>query len=99
MKIYKLAGLLLCIGLFQTLTAQTDQEEARINNFTAAAMFQTKGISTIPNLTLGKPAFTFDLMVGRKLSFEPQFGFQPQVNHGPLYSGGDIKLCQQINSD
>ena len=75
MKIYKLAGLLLCIGLFQTLTAQTDQEEARINNFTAAAMFQTKGISTIPNLTLGKPAFTFDLMVGRKLSFEPQFRF------------------------
>jgi hypothetical protein len=35
----------------------------------------TKGISTIPNLTLGKPAVIFDMSVGRRLSFEPQFRF------------------------
>jgi len=75
MKIDKLIALLICFGLFQTLTAQTDQEGVKIYNFTAAAMFQTNGISTIPNLTLGKPAFTFDLKIGNKLSFEPQFRF------------------------
>lgn len=75
MKINKITALLLSIGLFQTLAAQTDQEEVRINTFTASALVQTNGISTIPNLSLGKPAFTFDLKVGRKLSFEPQFRF------------------------
>ena len=79
MKLYALVSLFLCIGSFQTLSAQVElegeQEGARVNSFTAAVLVQTKGISTIPNLTLGKPAFTFDLKVGRKLSFEPQFRF------------------------
>jgi len=75
LKIYKLVSPLLCIGFFQTLTAQTEQEGVKLNNFTAAVLVQTKGISTIPNLTLGKPALTFDLKVGRRLSFEPQFRF------------------------
>lgn len=35
----------------------------------------TKGISTIPNLTLGKPAAIFDMSVGKRFSFEPQFRF------------------------
>jgi hypothetical protein len=35
----------------------------------------TKGISTIPNLTLGKPAALFEMAVGNKLTFEPQFRF------------------------
>jgi hypothetical protein len=69
------ALILLCFVFIQTLKAQTDQAGSKPNNFTAAVLFQTKGISTIPNLTLGKPAFTFDLKVGRKLSFEPQFRF------------------------
>jgi hypothetical protein len=75
MKIYKLISFLICIGFFQSLIAQTEQEGAKLNNFTAAVLIQTKGISTIPNLTLGKPAITFDLKVGRKLSFEPQLRF------------------------
>jgi hypothetical protein len=33
------------------------------------------GISFIPTFTLGKPAAIFDLSIGRKLSFEPQFRF------------------------
>ena len=58
------------------LVAQNeDNSAAKINNFTAAVTIQSKGISTIPNLTLGKPAIVFDLKLGRKLTFEPQFRF------------------------
>lgn len=71
----RIPALLICMGFYLTLTGQTEGEKPKINNFTASALFQTKGISTIPNLTLGKPAFTFDLKVGRRLSFEPQFRF------------------------
>lgn len=36
----------------------------------------TKGISTVPNLTLGKPAAIFDLSMGKgRLSFEPNMRF------------------------
>ncbi len=67
---------LLLIGFSHTLSAQiSDSTFARINNFTAAVTIQSKGISTIPNLTLGKPAAVFDLKLGRKLAFEPQFRF------------------------
>jgi hypothetical protein len=67
---------LILIGISYTLSAQrSDSTVAKINNFTAAALIQSKGISTIPNLTLGKPAVTFDLKIGRKLTFEPQFRF------------------------
>lgn len=34
-----------------------------------------KGISSIPNLTLGKPAAIFSLSAGRNLRFEPEFRF------------------------
>jgi len=75
MKLIKLISLLFCFVNFQTLKAQTEQEAVKLNNFSASALIQTNGISTIPNLSLGKPAITFDLKVGRKLSFEPQFRF------------------------
>ena len=46
------------------------------NNFSGAVTVTTKGISTIPNLTLGKPAAIFDLSMGkRNLTFEPQLRF------------------------
>ena len=58
------------------LSAQeNDSTIARINSFGGAVTIQSKGISTIPNLTLGKPAAVFDMKVGRKLTFEPQFRF------------------------
>ncbi len=64
------------ISLSRILSAQTpDVSPAKINNFGGAVTIQNKGISTIPNLTLGKPAVIFDLKVGRKLTFEPQFRF------------------------
>lgn len=58
------------------LSAQkADSTIAKITSFTGAVTIQTKGISTIPNLTLGKPAAIFDMKMGRKLTFEPQFRF------------------------
>lgn len=64
------------ISIPTSLFAQNkDSSASKINNFTAAVTIQSKGISTIPNLTLGKPAIVFDLKLGRKLTFEPQFRF------------------------
>jgi hypothetical protein len=54
---------------------ENDSTITKVNNFTGAVTIQSKGISTIPNLTLGKPAAVFDLKLGRKLTFEPQFRF------------------------
>ncbi len=68
--------LLLSLGFSHILTAQkNDSTVARLDYFGGAVTIQSKGISTIPNLTLGKPAAVFDMKVGRKLTFEPQFRF------------------------
>jgi hypothetical protein len=67
---------LLLAGLSHALLAQkNDSANDKINIFGGAITIQSKGISTIPNLTLGKPAAIFDMKVGRKLTFEPQFRF------------------------
>jgi hypothetical protein len=67
---------LLLVCFSNHLSAQkSDSTTAKIYNFGGAVTIQSKGISTIPNLTLGKPAAVFDLKVGRKLAFEPQFRF------------------------
>jgi len=68
--------LLLPVCFNQIVTAQkNDSISVRLNSFGGAVTIQSKGISTIPNLTLGKPAAVFDMKVGRKLTFEPQFRF------------------------
>jgi hypothetical protein len=46
-----------------------------ISNFGSAVTVTNNGISFIPTFSLGKPAAIFDMSVGRKLSFEPQFRF------------------------
>lgn len=71
------ALLLLIISSFSLviLAQKNDSTKAKINIFGGAVTIQTKGISTIPNLTLGKPAAIFDMKIGRKLTFEPQFRF------------------------
>ncbi len=72
----KVISLLFLVSISQNLFAQNEDTTApKINNFTAAVTIQSKGISTIPNLTLGKPAIIFDMKLGRKLTFEPQFRF------------------------
>jgi hypothetical protein len=68
--------LFLYLGSSHILSAQeNDSASAKIYSFGGAVTIQSKGISTIPNLTLGKPAAVFDMKVGRKLTFEPQFRF------------------------
>lgn len=72
----KVISLLLFISLSHILSAQKeDSTISKINRFGGAVTIQSKGISTIPNLTLGKPAMVFDMSIGRKLTFEPQFRF------------------------
>jgi len=72
----KLIVPLLIVGLPPASYAQKrDSTISKINRFGGAVTIQSKGISTIPNLTLGKPAIVFDMSVGRKLTFEPQFRF------------------------
>jgi hypothetical protein len=83
MSTYQKSGLCIKVLLISILTNYTpvlfaqknDSTKAKINSFGGAVTIQTKGISTIPNLTLGKPAAIFDMKVGRKLTFEPQFRF------------------------
>lgn len=56
--------------------SQTNDSIKAPANFGIGVTVTNKGISTIPNLTLGKPAAIFDLSIGRKkLSFEPQLRF------------------------
>jgi hypothetical protein len=67
--------LLLFFGLSDTIYGQEKDSSILLNRFGGAVTISTKGISTIPNLTLGKPAMVFDMMMGRRLTFEPQFRF------------------------
>ncbi|HUR11550.1 MAG TPA: hypothetical protein VM012_09285 [Flavitalea sp.] len=58
-----------------SFSQKTDSIKAS-NHFGGAITLTTKGISTIPSFTLGKPAVLFDMSIGkRRLSFEPQFRF------------------------
>lgn len=45
------------------------------SNFGGAVTVINNGISFIPTFSLGKPAAIFDMSVGRRLTFEPQFRF------------------------
>jgi hypothetical protein len=53
--------------------AQKSDTAKIVNHFGATVLITNKGISTIPNLTLGKPAAILSMSVGRKLTFEPEF--------------------------
>ncbi|MDX9776680.1 MAG: hypothetical protein RBT40_12165, partial [Petrimonas sp.] len=60
----------------KTKISSTDNSRQNPAFFATTITVTTKGISTIPNLTLGKPAAIFDMILGKKrLSFEPKFRF------------------------
>lgn len=46
-----------------------------VSFFSGAVTLTNNGVSTIPNLTLGKPAAMFALSMGRKFRFEPELRF------------------------
>ena len=78
-KVFILKGLLVYMLLMCTnftFSQQVDSTKKENSHFGGAVSLTTKGISTIPSFTLGKPAVIFDLFIGKKrLSFEPQFRF------------------------
>jgi hypothetical protein len=73
-KIFLFPSFLICLSP-NLFAQQSDSTNSKISSFGGAVTIQSKGISTIPNLTLGKPAAVFDMKAGRKLTFEPQFRF------------------------
>ena len=53
-----------------------EPEKKAESHFQSTITLTSKGISTIPSFTLGKPALMFDLSMGKgKLSFDPLFRF------------------------
>ncbi len=76
MKMYRSNLVLAFILISCSLSGQDDSLKTRPPvSFSGSAAVTTKGISTIPNLTLGKPAAIFDFSIGRRLSFDPNIRF------------------------
>lgn len=76
-KICVVATVLFILSLqFSVKSFSQITEKKKEYRFGTVVTVTNKGISTIPNLTLGKPAALFDLIIGGdRLSFEPQFRF------------------------
>jgi len=74
---YNKLWIILTFSVLTQLTFAQRIDSLRIpNNFSGAVTVTTKGISIVPNLTLGKPAAIFDLTMGKgNLTFEPSFRF------------------------
>jgi hypothetical protein len=67
--------LFLLLNITRILFSQNTDSTKVVSNFGGAVTVTNNGISVIPTFTLDKPAAIFDMTVGRKLSFEPQFRF------------------------
>ncbi len=64
--------------------------------FAGAVTVTNKGISTIPNLTLGKPAAIFDFSAGKgRFSFEPQLRFALEGKPWSFMFWGRYKLVRK----
>lgn len=76
MKARILSFVLLFALISQFQTYSQAQEKKTESHFQSILTLTSKGISTIPSFTLGKPALMFDLSMGKgKLSFDPLFRF------------------------
>ena len=72
MRILLLSVLLTISG---TVFSQNTENAKPVNTFKSSVSITNNGISLIPTFTLGEPAAIFDMSVGRRLSFDPQFRF------------------------
>lgn len=61
--------------LFISITSFAYAQVRNGIDVSGSASFTNKGISTIPSLTLGKPAAIFNLSVGNRFSFDPEIRF------------------------
>ena len=55
--------------------SQMTESSKEVSHFNGSVAVTNNGISFIPTFTLGKPAVIFDLSMGKRLSFDPQFRF------------------------
>jgi len=72
---FRYAAFLLSIILLPFVTFAMEKDSTKVKqpfNFGATVTVTTKGISTIPNLTLGKPAAIVYLSIGHAIKFEPE---------------------------
>jgi hypothetical protein len=84
--------LVVILSIPESAFSQRADSTKVISNFLGVVSLTNKGISTIPNLTLGKPAIIFDLAIGRKLTFEPQFRFALEGKPWSILFWGRYKL-------
>jgi len=66
------------------LFAQKIDSIRSVRHFSGNASLTNNGISLIPSFSLSKPAAVFNMSVGNKLSFEPEFAFS--LEGKPWYS-------------
>jgi hypothetical protein len=68
--------LLIVFTLLSHFSFSQEVEKTKVPGHLGGAVTVTNnGLSFIPTFSLGKPAAIFDLSVGRRLSFDPQFRF------------------------
>jgi hypothetical protein len=68
--------ILLILSGFTNLSFSQNTENTKAPSYFGGAVTVTNnGISFIPTFTLNKPAAIFDLSMGKRLTFEPQFRF------------------------
>jgi len=73
---HKHSFLLLLLFSIPGITFSQKSDSTKVASyFGGTVMVTNKGISSIPNLTLGKPATIITMSVGRKVRFEPEFRF------------------------
>ena len=63
------------IDLTHLSFSQNSDSTKFVSHFSGAVSVTNNGISLLPNFSLDKPAVIFDMSMGRRLSFEPQFRF------------------------
>ncbi|MDH6358899.1 hypothetical protein [Parabacteroides sp. PF5-9] len=93
--IKRLLWSMVCLLFIQFASAQETEKKVNPVYIGGVINATTKGISTIPNMTLGKPALVVDLMVGQgRLSFKPQFRFALEGKPWSFTFWGRYKLLQ-----
>lgn len=74
--VYKILILSALLTLHSVSFSQNSDTTNPASHFGGIITLTSKGISMVPNLSLGKPAVMFDMSMGKgKLSFEPQLRF------------------------
>lgn len=67
--------LIILLSLSLKVSSQSPESTNLPSHFNGSITATNNGISFIPTFSLGKPAVLFDLSIGKRLSFDPQFRF------------------------